>query len=74
MKKPEVLLLVMAGLAVPLLVAGAGVAAFLLYRAGYGVVVWALIPPGTLVVLIAAIGVILGKAATRSRGDADEER
>jgi hypothetical protein len=68
------MLFVMVGVAVPLLVAGAGVAAFLLYQAGYGVLVWGLIPPVALIVLIVGIGVILGRAATGFGRDSDERR
>jgi hypothetical protein len=40
---PQTLLFVLLG-TVPLVVTGAGAGAFLLMRAGYGVLVWAVVP------------------------------
>jgi hypothetical protein len=60
--------------AVPLVVAGAGVASFMLLRAGYGLVVGALLPFAVSLLLAAALGAALGRAAggrrTRERDDA----
>jgi hypothetical protein len=60
--------------AVPLVVAGAGLASFLLLRAGYGLVVGALLPFAVSLLLAAALGAALGRAAggrhrTRGRDD-----
>jgi hypothetical protein len=60
--------------AVPLVVAGAGVASFLLLRAGYGLVVGALLPFAVSLLLVAILGAALGRAAggrrrTRERDD-----
>jgi hypothetical protein len=60
--------------AVALVVAGAGVASFLLLRAGYGLVVGALLPFVISLLLAAALGAALGRAAggrrrTRGRDD-----
>ena len=53
---------------VPLVVAGAGVASYLLLRAGYGLVVGALLPFAVSLLLAAILGVALGRAAGRTRG------
>jgi hypothetical protein len=53
--------------AVPLVVAGAGLASFLLLRAGYGLVVGALLPLAISLLLAAALGASLGRAAGRRR-------
>jgi hypothetical protein len=57
--------------AVPLVVAGAGVASFLLLRAGYGLVVGALLPFAASLLLVAVLGGALGRAAGRTRGRDD---
>ena len=57
--------------AVPLVVAGAGLASFLLLRAGYGLVIGALVPFVVSLLVAAALGVVLGRAAgsrRRTRG------
>jgi hypothetical protein len=56
---------------VPLVVAGAGVASFLLLRAGYGLVVGALLPFALSLLLVAILGAALGRAAGRTRGRDD---
>ena len=57
---------------IPLVVAGAGLAAFLLLRAGYGPLVWGVVPFLAMLALAGVIGAILGRAATNRRGsDAD---
>jgi hypothetical protein len=56
---------------IPLVVAGAGVASFLLLRAGYGLVVGALLPFATALLLAAVLGAVLGRTAggrRRTRG------
>ncbi len=60
--RPEVLLVVLV-LAVPLLVGGAGVASLLLLRAGYGVLVWGLLPLLGLLLSAGVLGGVLGRAA-----------
>ena len=51
---------------VPVVVAVAFVAAVLLQRAGFGLVVWALVPFVVSMALIAGLGVVLGRAAVRA--------
>lgn len=62
-----VLLFALVGL-VPLLAGGAGLAAFLLQRAGFGLAVWGLLPLLGLCVVVVVLGAALGKAAGVSRG------
>lgn len=77
---PKTLLFVLIG-AVPILVVTAGVAAFLLLRAGYGPLVWGVAPFAALAVVVGLLGLILGRAAggslpgrgTRGRGDAPKD-
>ena len=59
---PQTLLFVLLG-TVPLVVAGAGVAAFLLMRAGYGVLVWAVVPFVGSLLIVAALAFVLSRAA-----------
>lgn len=66
---PQTLLFVLLGV-VPLVVAAAGVVAFLLMRAGYGLVVWMVVPFVVSMLVIAVLGVLLGRAA----GGRREER
>ncbi|MDQ4128706.1 MAG: hypothetical protein M3151_12280 [Actinomycetota bacterium] len=63
---PQTLLLVLIGV-VPLVVAVAGVAAFLLMRAGYGLLLWAVLPFVVSMLVIAGLGVLLGRAAGAGR-------
>lgn len=53
---------------IPLIVAGTGLAAFLLLRAGYGPLVWGVLPFLAMLALAGVIGAILGRAATNRRG------
>jgi hypothetical protein len=53
---------------VPLLAGGAGLAAFLLQRVGFGLAVWGLLPFLGLCVAALALGAALGKAAGGRRG------
>jgi hypothetical protein len=48
---------------VPLVVVGAGLVSFLLLRAGYSLVVGALLPFAVSLLLVAALGAVLGRAA-----------
>ncbi len=59
---PVVLLYILVTV-VPLVVGGAGLVAFLLLRAGYGFVVWALLPLLAVLLLTGVIGAGLGVAA-----------
>ena len=61
---PRALLYVLVAV-VPVIVAGAFVVAIGLQRAGFGLVVWALLPFGVSRVVIGVLGVLLGRAATR---------
>ena len=58
--------------AVPLLVAGAGAASFLLLRADYGLVVGAVVPFAISLVLVAVLSAALGRAAGTRRRDHDD--
>ncbi len=62
--RPRTLLFVMISV-VPVIVALAFVAAVLLQRAGFGWVVWALLPFAVSMVATGGLGVLLGRAATR---------
>jgi hypothetical protein len=73
--RPETLLFVLLG-AVPLVVAAAGVAAFLLMRAGFGFLVWGITPFVGSLVVVAAISFALSRAARmdRDRGESSGGR
>jgi hypothetical protein len=59
---------------VPLVVAGAGVASFLLLRADYGLLVGALLPFAVSLLLVAILGAALGRVAgTRRRSRRDDD-
>ncbi len=60
--------------AVPIVVGLALLAAVLLQRAGFGLVVWALVPFAVSMLLIAGLGVVLGRAAVRSSGGSSKRR
>ena len=68
---PRALLLILV-LAVPLVVACGLVVAFLLLRAGYGLLVGGLVPFAASMVVIAVIGAFLGRAAGRSGRSSEE--
>lgn len=70
---PQTLLFVLLG-SVPLVVALAGVAAFLLMRAGYGVLVWAVLPFVASLLVVAGISFLLSRAAGRGRRGSSENR
>jgi hypothetical protein len=68
--RAKTMLFVLIGV-IPLVVAGAGLASFLLLRAGYGLVIGALLPFAVSLLLAAALGAVLGRAAAgrrRTRG------
>ena len=69
---PQTLLFVLIG-TVPLVVAVAGVVAFVLMRAGFGVLVWAVVPFLGSMLAIAALGAFLGRAAGGRRGPEGRE-
>ena len=69
--RSQTLLLVLVT-SVPVIVAVALLVALVLQRAGFGLVVWALLPFLTSMVLIGGLGLVLGRAAAR-RG-AEERR
>lgn len=56
-----------------MLVAGAGVASFLLLRAGYGLLVGGLVPFAALIVVVVAVAVALGRAGGTEK-NRDESR
>ena len=68
---PQTLLFVLLG-TVPFVVAGAGVAAFLLMRSGYGVLVWAVVPFVASLLIVATLAFVLSRAAGGRRSQ--EER
>jgi len=76
---PNVLVFILTGavLLLALLGAGAGVVAFLLLRAGYGFLMWGVLPPLALILATIALGVVLwwilgGARRGTGRGSADE--
>jgi hypothetical protein len=68
--RPETLLFVLL-LTVPLVVAGAGVIAFFLMRAGFGFLIWGVVPFVASLVAVAALSFALSRAARAGR-DRDE--
>jgi hypothetical protein len=68
--RPETLLLVLL-LIVPLVVGGAGVAAFLLMRAGFGFLLWGVVPFVASLLVVAALSFALSRGA-RAGQDRDE--
>ena len=70
---PQTLLFILL-MIVPLVVAGAGVIAFLLMRAGYGVLVWAVLPFVASLLVVAAISFALSRAAGGGRNRSSEGR
>jgi short subunit fatty acids transporter len=62
--RPRTLLLVLISV-VPVIVALAFVVAILLERAGFGLVIWALVPFAASMTLIWVLGVVLGRATVR---------
>ena len=66
--RPRTLLLVLICV-VPVIVALAFVVAILLERAGFGLVIWALVPFAASMTLIGVLGVVLGRTAARGARD-----
>ena len=64
---PQTLLFILVG-AVPLVVAGAGVVAFMFMRSGYGILVWAVVPFLASLLIVAALAFVLSRAARAGRG------
>ena len=64
---PKALLFILVGV-IPLVVAGAGFVSFVLLRAGYGVFVGGVVPFVAALLLAAALGALLGRAASGRRG------
>jgi hypothetical protein len=64
--RPETLLFILLG-TVPLVVAGAGVAGFLLMRAGFDFLVWGVVPFVASLLAVAAISFALSRAARMDR-------
>ena len=71
--RPQTLLLVLIA-AVPVVVALALLSAVLLQRAGFGLVVWALLPFLGSMALIGALGLVLGRAAARRASNGGRSR
>ena len=71
--RPRTLLLVLISV-VPVIVAVAFGVAILLQRAGFGLAIWALAPFVVSMILIGALGVVLGRAATRRAADGRRSR
>jgi NhaP-type Na+/H+ or K+/H+ antiporter len=66
--RPRTLLLVLISV-VPVIVALAFVVAILLQRAGFGLVIWVLLPFVVSMALIVVLGLVLGRAAARSASE-----
>ncbi len=64
---PKTLLFILVGV-IPLVVAVAGVVSFVLLRAGYGLFVGGVVPFALSLLLAAALGALLGRAASGRRG------
>ena len=71
--RPRTLLLVLISV-VPVIVALAFVVAVLLERAGFGLVIWALLPFVVSMALIGALGLVLGRAAARRASEGQRSR
>ncbi len=71
--RPRTLLLVLVSV-VPVIVALAFVVAILLQRAGFGLVIWALLPFAVSMALIGALGLVLGRAAARRASEGRRSR
>jgi hypothetical protein len=70
--RPETLLFVLL-LAVPLVVGVAGVAAFLLMRAGFGFLIWGVVPFIASLLAVAALSFALSRAARADRDESSGE-
>ena len=69
---PTTLLVVLVA-TVPIVVALAVVAGFLLQRAGFGLVVWGLLPFLAAMLIIAVFGMVLGRSASDRGGQRSED-
>lgn len=69
--QPLNLLFVLLG-AVPLIVGGSGLVSYLLWRAGYGFLIWGLLPFAASLLLVGVLGAVLGLAAGGTRGAPEE--
>lgn len=56
-----------------MIVGGSGLVSYFLWRAGHGLLVWGLLPFVTSLLLIGALGTILGLAAGGARGAQGEK-
>ena len=61
-------LLVLLVLAVPLVVISAGVVSVLLFRAGYGTLIWAVAPFLVSLLIATVLALVLGRAASKPAG------
>lgn len=59
--------------AVPVVIGGAGLVSYLLWRAGYGFLVWALLPFAASLLLVGVLGAALGLAAGGTRKPEEEK-
>ena len=71
--RPRTLLLVLISV-VPVIVALTFVVAILLQRAGFGLVIWALLPFVVSMALIGALGLVLGRAAAQRASEGRRSR
>ncbi len=71
-RTPPLTLLIVLVAVVPLGVGVAGLASFLLLRAGYGILVWAGLPFLVLILAAAGLGILLGRTASRRRGEPED--
>ena len=69
--QPLNLLLILLG-AVPLIVGGSGLVSYFLWRAGYGFLIWGLLPFAASLLLVGVLGAVLGLAAGGIRGAPEE--
>ncbi len=63
---PLVLLFILLG-AVPVVVGGAGLVSYILWREGYGFLVWGPLPFAVSLLLVGVLGIFLGMAAGGTR-------
>jgi hypothetical protein len=71
--RPEILLFILL-CTVPIVVGGAGVAAFLLMRAGFGFLIWGVVPFVASLLVVGALSYALSRAARASRDESSEGR
>ena len=73
-RTPSLTLLIVLIAVIPIGVGSAGLASFLLLRAGYGILVWAGLPFLVLILVAAGLGIFLGRAAGRRENSEDRPR